>query len=113
MNKELNNIKQRRLKDKVLFILDKYPPTRNCDAQLTFQIIQEYMPDEMFEDNGKWFISTLALKKIREDNVKRVRCIIQNKEKRFLPTEEVVRKKRSINEETWLQYIREENLTTC
>jgi hypothetical protein len=105
----------KKIKEKVLFVLNKYPFTRNDDAQLTFQIIQEYYPEEMYQDEEtkKWYISTNALKLIREDNVKRCRCVVQNVEKLFLPTDPKIRKKRNIQEDTWLNYIREENLNNC
>ena len=37
----------------------------------------------------------------REDNVKRIRAVIQNKEHRLLPTSEEVLKQRGVNEKYW------------
>lgn len=97
------------LKDKILYILEKYPETRDDDALLTFTIIREYYPDEVKLIEDKWFISTKALRIIREDNVKRLRATIQNEEHRFLPTKSDVVKKRKINEQVWREYLSREN----
>jgi len=90
------------LKEKVIHCLEKNPTTRNDDAQLTFNIIHEYYRDEMFYDEkkDKWFISTYALKIIREDHVKRIRAKL-NEEGKFLPTDEKVFKQRRLNEKYW------------
>lgn len=94
------------LEEKVRHVLEKYPDTRNDDVQLTFFIIHEYMPDQMQQIDGQWWVSTEALKRIREDNVKRIRARIQNEEHEFLPTVESVRNQRKIREEEWLAYTR-------
>jgi len=93
------------LKEKILFCLENFEITRNDDAQLTFFIIHKYLPNEIIQVEGKWFISTEALKQVREDNVKRLRAIVQNLEHRFLPTTEEVRKKRKIGEQEWRIYL--------
>jgi hypothetical protein len=54
--------------------------------------------------DGKWFISTNALKVIREDHVKRIRAALNEKDK-YLPTDPEVRKKRNINEERWRGFL--------
>ena len=46
----------------------------------------------------------------REDSIKRTRAMIQNKEKKFLPTNWKIAKKRKIKENEWRDYIREINL---
>lgn len=89
------------LKEKVLYVLERNPETRNDDAILTFTIIATYLPEEVIIKDGKYFISTYALKRIREDNVKRIRAIIQNEEHKLLPTLESVRRQRKISEEQW------------
>lgn len=93
------------LKEKVIHILEKYPETRNDDALLTFYIIGQYLGDELIHYNEKAYISTYALGKVREDHVKRIRAIIQNEEGKFLPTNENVRRKRKISEESWCEYL--------
>ena len=89
------------LKDKVLYVLNRYPETRNDDALLTFTIIATYLPEEVLVKDNKHYISTYALKLIREDGVKRIRAVIQNEEHKFLPTLESVRRQRKIGEEEW------------
>jgi hypothetical protein len=89
------------LEEKVLFVLEKHPKTRNDDALLTFTIIWEYSNKSIKEIDGKTYVSTEALKWCREDAVKRVRAKIQNERNQFLPTDPLVRKKRRISEETW------------
>lgn len=90
------------LKEKIIHCLEKFPNTRNDDAQLTFKVIHEYYPDEIFYDEKKerWFISTFALKQIREDHVKRIRAKL-NEEHLFLPTNPKVCKQRKIAEKYW------------
>lgn len=89
------------LKDKVLYVLNRYPETRNDDAILTLTIIATYLPDEVLVQDDKHYISTYALRLIREDNVKRIRAVIQNEEHKYLPTLEAVRRQRKISEEEW------------
>jgi hypothetical protein len=122
------------LKEKVMYVLERFPDTRNDDALLTFRIINTYLPQECIYlfDTGerviasemnpthklwvnraaaKVYISTKALQRVREDNVKRIRAKIQNDKTnpRFLPTDSVVAMKRRINEEAWRRYARENN----
>ena len=92
------------LKEKVIDCLTKYPHTRNCDMWLTFAIIWRYLPEEIKTIDNKTFISTDALKLIREDNVKRIRAKL-NSEGKFLPDNPLVRAQRKINEERWLKFL--------
>lgn len=100
------------LRAKVLYVLENFPATRNDDAILTFQIIHQFLPDEMLQKEKKWYISTLALKQVREDHVTRLRRDIQNGNVKkltpgkFLPTSETVRRQRGISEEAWRQFLR-------
>lgn len=92
------------LEEKVLYVLDKYPKTRNDDVDLTLTILWVYLPDEFTKIGEKVFVGTTALRRVREDNVKRVRAKIQNDQGKFLPTDPDVRKKRKITEEDWFNY---------
>lgn len=100
------------LREKVLYVLENFPDTRNDDAILTFHIIYTYLPDEMLNEKGKWYISTNALKRVREDHVKRIRADIQNGNPRknipgrFLPSSEAIRRQRRISEEAWRNFLR-------
>ena len=99
------------LKEKVEYCLKKYPTTRNDDVALTIDVWWEYHREYLKKIDGEYYVKCKDLKNLpREDNVKRVRAIIQNKEHKYLPTSLEVAKKRKINEEAWLNYIRQENL---
>ena len=77
-------------------LLEKEERCRNDDKYLTFKVMQKftkiYIP---FEDFSK--IPAF-------ETVKRCRAKIQNKEKRFLPTDPEVRKKRRIREEDFKEW---------
>lgn len=88
------------LKDQVEQTLKDFPETRNSDLQLTFRIISVYLPNEMKKIDGQWFISTKALKEIREDNCKRYRATFNSKGF-YMPTDEQVLKQRKLNEKEW------------
>ncbi len=102
---EIERIKD--LQEKVLYILENHPDTRNDDIQLTCMIVLKHRPKDIKEIDGQWWMTTKAMRWCREDNVKRVRAKIQNdpKNPRFLPTDPAVRKKRNIEEETWREYL--------
>lgn len=98
----MNAIKS--LKKKVLFCLEKYPETRNCDRTLCLQIIKEFYSYAIIKGQSgkeeyiplKYYYSIPT-----HESVKRIRAKIQNKEFRFLPTDIKVVKKRRINEDRW------------
>ena len=92
------------LKNRVGSILDRYPHTRNDDMQLTFAIIWQWMPKEIISVEGQEYISTTALKMVREDNVKRIRAQF-NKDGLFLPDNPEVRKQRRISEDEWRKFL--------
>lgn len=99
-----NYDKIKQLKSKVEDVLIKYPETRNSDVILTFMIIKEYLPNEIKEIDDKFFISTFALKRVREDNVKRIRAKFNEKGK-YLATDPEVLKKRITNQEDWRKFV--------
>ena len=82
------------LKDKVEYCLSHFENVRNDDAILTLMIIWIYMPKEMIFQNGKCFVSTEAIKLVREDHVKRIRAKFQNEGGKYLPTDPDVLQKR-------------------
>jgi hypothetical protein len=96
------------LKNKVLFILEHYRESRDSDQWLTLKLWCVYYPSRIKEDEkGKKYVYlTDVLHLPREDNVKRIRAIIQNEEKKFLPTSLEVAKQRKINEADWYSYIK-------
>lgn len=95
------------LKDKVLAGLERCPEARDNDIKLLNWIWINYYPNLISKnDQGEYVVRLIDLYKLpREDNVKRLRAIIQNLEHRFLPTSEEVRKQRKIGEQEWRIYL--------
>ena len=96
------------LKSQVLKVLEKYPKTRDSDARLTLTLWMVYYPSRIHKTepvNKPYIFLSDIMDLPREDNVKRVRAIIQNVEGKFLPTSLEVAKQRKINEEVWKEYI--------
>ena len=99
------------LKEKVLYCLNKHQDTRNSDIKLTNAVWIEYHNSVIFKENGEYAVRLKDLYNIpREDNVKRLRAIIKNKEHKFLPTSLEVVKRRKMNEKVWERYIQQEYL---
>lgn len=97
------------LKNRVLKILEKYPKTRDSDIKLTLTLWMVYYPSRIHKETPE-SPAFVYLRDIidlpREDNIKRVRAIIQNIDNKFLPTSLEVAKQRKINEEVWREYIK-------
>lgn len=95
-------------------VLKEFTSARNSDQWLTIKIWTLYFPSKIIElpsdvpesASIKAVKLTDIMELPREDNVKRIRAIIQNEEHRFLPTSPEVRKQRKINEEIWLEYVK-------
>lgn len=92
---------------KVRFCLEKYPDTRNSDITLTIEIWKNFYAESVITArNGKLGLYIDDLFKLpREDNVKRIRAKIQNVEKKFLPTNPEVAKKRGWKINEWREYL--------
>ncbi len=101
------------LKSQVLKIMKEYPKARDSDQWLTLKIWCMYYPSRIHYIDGITESPYAFLRDImdlpREDNVKRVRAIIQNVDKMFLPTSLEVAKQRKINEQEWRDYILKSN----
>lgn len=98
--------KIKNLKKEVLFCLEKYPETRNSDIKLTNAIWIEFYAYRIRKVDGEWVVRLIDLYELpTEDNVKRVRAVVQNEEHKYLPTSEEVRRKRKIKEEEWRRYL--------
>ncbi len=101
-----------KLKSQVLEILEKYPKARDSDQWLTIKLwcvfypsrIQVLAPEDP-QVNRKYVFLEDIMDLPREDNVKRLRAIIQNVEHRFLPTTWEVARQRKINEDEWKEYV--------
>lgn len=82
------------LKNRVLYILEHNPSTRDSDAELIITLYNHYY----------YLEATLSMRKLREvieydspDDIVRLRRHIQNKEFKFLPTTEEIMRKRRMN----------------
>lgn len=97
------NIK--RLNEKVEYCLEYYPETRNSDIELTTRIWKEFHKSYLFDLGSKeLYVKVKDLFELpREDNIKRVRAKIQNDDKKWLPTDWKIAKKRGILEGEWRQ----------
>lgn len=96
------------LKKQVLKVLEKYPKARDSDVRLMLILWQMFYPSRIHKTepvNRPYVFLTDIMDLPREDNIKRVRAIIQNVENKFLPTSWAVAKQRKINEGTWRAYI--------
>lgn len=100
-----------KLKEQVKFVLQEYPETRNSDITLMLKIWEIYYPQYIKKgasgELGVWLKDLYELP--REDNIKRVRAIFQNTQGLFLPSDPAVRMQRKINEEQWLEFVRDES----
>lgn len=99
------------LKNQILKVLELFPKTRDSDVRLMLTLWMRYYPSRIHRDSPE-SPAYIYLKDImelpREDNIKRIRAVIQNEENRFLPTSLEVVKQRKINEQLWREYIKNE-----
>lgn len=106
---KLNNLNQR-----VEFVLERYPETRNSDLELQAQVcIQFYPPFETAIYNWRDFVSVMrSLPSL--DHIARARrkVIRRNNYEKYLPTVQEVAMARKYNEEVWREYMARENLPT-
>lgn len=102
--------RQSKLRTQIIAILRQYPQSRNSDQWLTLKLWCVYFPSRIKEDAQKKKFVYLrdVLDLPREDHVKRIRAIIQNEEKRFLPTTLEVARQRQISEMEWRAYIQKQ-----
>lgn len=97
------------LKEQVIKILTDHPTARNSDIWLTCKLWATYYPSKIHRElgNGPQFVYLKDIIDLpREDNIKRIRAIIQNQEGTLLPTSLEVAMKRNINEQVWREYIK-------
>lgn len=79
------------LHDKVKYILDHFPITRNDDLALSIRVWVEFYQLDAIEAQKLFY----QLKQFpAQDVIKRIRAYIQNKEGQFLPTNDEVLKLR-------------------
>lgn len=94
------------LDKKVRAVLKEDEKSRNSDIRLTQMLWWKYYPHKLKKIDG---VICVALKDLfelpREDNIKRIRAKIQNEERRFLPTDPVIAKKRGWKKDEWREYL--------
>jgi hypothetical protein len=78
-------MKKDNLYTQVETILVTEPETRNSDITLMIALWRRYYPETIVKDIGVYLKDLYDLP--REDNIKRHRATIQNKETRLLPTD--------------------------
>ena len=84
-----------KLNEQVEAVLQDYHETRNSDIALTIRIWQKfYGVEESIRTDDLFSLPS-------QDNIKRVRAKIQNEEKRLLPTDWAVAKRRGWLEQEW------------
>ena len=87
------------LRRQVLLALKVNPATRNSDKLLTWCVWQQ------FYGIGATIDRETFMKLPSEDAVKRIRAVVQNDEKLYLPTDWEVAKKRGWNEIAWRYHL--------
>lgn len=96
----------KKIKDKVEYILSKYPEARNSDAELTKLFWGTFHKDIIIpvKVNGE-LVKGIALRNLKrvvsQSTIIRWRAHIQNTRKMYIPTEWKVAKRRGIAENDW------------
>lgn len=103
-------MKLKTLKKEVEYCLEKYEKARNSDIYLTNAVWIHFYKDFLRMYDNDW---CLPLKYngyvASRDDIKRIRAKIQNDEKRFLPTNWEVAKKRKWKEQEYYEYFKNDN----
>ena len=107
---KLNNLTQR-----VEFVLERYPETRNSDLELQAQVcIQFYPPFETAIYNWRDFVSVMRSLPTLDHIARARRKVIQKSDyKKYLPTIREVAIARGINEKIWEEYGRQKTISTA
>ncbi len=95
------------VKKQVEYCLLVSPETRNSDITLMQTLWRYYYPEKMHTDSkGEDMVYVKDLFELpREDHIKRIRANIQNVERRYLPTDFEVMKKRKDADKSWRAYL--------
>ena len=83
--------------------LERYPDTRNNDINLTIQVWSSFYAGLIHK--GGWLLLENLHELPTQDAIRRIRAVIQNDKKKFLPTNVRVAKKRGYQEEDWRKYL--------
>ncbi len=110
MKSELTGIKYL-----VEIILSDYPDTRNSDKKLISFLWTRFYPEIVRTDSDnlrKFIYLSDMLDLPSPESIRRARQVIQNTEKRLVPTSEGVAKKRRMNVDEWREALGYYNLNT-
>lgn len=90
-------------KQRTAAVMKKYAATRNNDMSLYAHYLYTYFPGKIDEDaNGDAFIRLKDLKEMPTmENIRRSRQIIQNDDRKYLPTDPEVARERGMKEKDW------------
>jgi len=98
------------LRGQVIFILAESEDTRNSDEVLTVKLIEKFYPAVIQKSaSGELCIPVkfLGSRTIpSHSDISRLRRLVQNTKRLFLPTDPEVRDKRRISEQAWIEYIK-------
>lgn len=102
--------RQQTLDKQVRAILQNHEPSRNSDITLMIQLWIRFYPSLVKKittlGSTQLYVRLTDLRELpREDNIKRVRAKIQNVEKKYVPTNPEVAKKRGWEIEAWRNYL--------
>jgi hypothetical protein len=99
------------LKIKILDILERVEKTRNDDIELMLHIWNVYHKDFLHYHDAKIGVTFESIRILpRNDDIKRIRAVIQNEEGKFLPTDPKVRRKRRLSEDDWRAWLEKEKI---
>lgn len=99
-------MKKGQLDYQVRHTLEMDVKSRNSDIRLTQVLWWNHYRSYMKNIDGKIYVNVADLFTLpREDNIKRIRAKIQNVEKKWLPTDPAIAKKRGWQEDEWREYL--------
>lgn len=99
MNKKL-------LTNQIENILASVPGSRNSDIVLTIEIWKTYYRQFIYWKGITPFVELADLFELpREDNIKRIRAIIQNVQRRYLPTDPGILIERAKLSKEWKEFL--------
>lgn len=83
------------LKDKVEDILKRYPQSRDCDVKLCNAFLVEYHRESLRKnEDGDLYIRLIDRYNVTsDDDIIRLRRVLQNKEGKYLPSENIKQKR--------------------
>ena len=100
----MKNISKKKLVEIIINILADDAESRNDDKRLTFKVLSKLLTND--ERSALLSLSLRDLQKLPVfSSITKIRAIIQNDHKQFLPTLGNVRLTRRIDEQEWLDWV--------